>query len=184
MKIRTDFVTNSSSYSSAEIMIDNPILLEILARYRDLGLIMESDKLKIGSGEFSGVYPDMNPEEFLSDEQLGFSKTPALYYMVEEGGVYPPKLLEDVLSSIVELLNYEYISTELLEKELEQKKGEINKAFEKVYWDYNHMSNEHEYEYINGYVDEHYTFLYDRENGGRFSHVDYDQKTGDIVLEE
>ncbi len=184
MKIRTDFVTNSSSYSSAEIMIDNPVLLEILARYRDMGLIMESDKLKIGSGEFSGVYPDMNPEEFLSDEQLGFSKTPALYYMVEEGGFFPPKLLEDVISSIIELLKYESISTKLLEMELEQKKDEINKAFTKVYWDFNHMTNEHDYENIDGYVDEHYTFLYDRENGGRYNHLDYDQKTGEIILEE
>lgn len=38
MKIRTGFVTNSSSYSSAEIVIDNPVLLEILKKYRELSI--------------------------------------------------------------------------------------------------------------------------------------------------
>ncbi len=38
MKIRTDFVTNSSSYTSACIVIDNPVLLEILQKYKDLGV--------------------------------------------------------------------------------------------------------------------------------------------------
>ena len=36
MKIRTNFVTNSSSYSSAEIKIDNPVLLEILKKYNEV----------------------------------------------------------------------------------------------------------------------------------------------------
>ena len=34
MKMRTDFVTNSSSYSTAEVVIDNPVLLEILQKYK------------------------------------------------------------------------------------------------------------------------------------------------------
>ena len=38
MKIRTGFVTNSSSYSSAEIKIENPVLLEILKKYKDLAV--------------------------------------------------------------------------------------------------------------------------------------------------
>ena len=37
MKIRTDFVTNSSSESTAEIVIDNSLLLEILKKYKDMG---------------------------------------------------------------------------------------------------------------------------------------------------
>ena len=41
MKIRTDFVTNSSSESSVEVFIDNPVLLEILQKYKDLGLFIE-----------------------------------------------------------------------------------------------------------------------------------------------
>ena len=35
MKIRTGFVTNSSSYCSAEVVIDNPVLLGILKKYKD-----------------------------------------------------------------------------------------------------------------------------------------------------
>lgn len=42
MKIHTDFVTNSSSVSTVEIVIDNPMLLEILLRYKDMGAFGES----------------------------------------------------------------------------------------------------------------------------------------------
>lgn len=34
MKLRTGFVTNSSSYSSAEVHIENPLLIEILQKYK------------------------------------------------------------------------------------------------------------------------------------------------------
>ena len=50
MKLRTGFVTNSSSYSSAEVVIENPVLIEIIRKYELLGLnqyIMEEEE---GSG--------------------------------------------------------------------------------------------------------------------------------------
>lgn len=49
MKIRTDFVTNSSSASSMDVTIDNPVLFEILQRYKDKGLFGDAEtKFKIG----------------------------------------------------------------------------------------------------------------------------------------
>ena len=38
MKIRTNFVTNSSSYSSAEIKIDNPVLKKKMKKYNGVEL--------------------------------------------------------------------------------------------------------------------------------------------------
>lgn len=192
MKIRTDFVTNSSSYSSAEIMIDNPVLLEILARYQDMGLIIEeSSATSIGSGGFNLPPPEMEIE--IPDEKRGFSTMPAFNYYVEEGafGYYPPSSLEDVIGSIIEILDYEKGCTQMdedlieqLKTELEQKREDINKSFERVYWENSCTSNEHSYENVEGYADDAYTFLYDRKNGERYIHIARNADNGEIILEE
>jgi len=61
MKIRTDFVTNSSSYSSAEVVIDNPVLMEILIKYKEMGIFEQLfiwNCLKIGDHAFSYEAPE------------------------------------------------------------------------------------------------------------------------------
>lgn len=50
MKFRTDFVTNSSSSSFAEIMIDNLVLLEILEKYKKMGAFVRKDGRDLGTG--------------------------------------------------------------------------------------------------------------------------------------
>ena len=77
MKIRTDFVTNSSSTGNILVLIDNPLLLEILMKYKEMGLFDENKMyFKIGS---------RTKEEYLQ----GKTNTPAFFY--EDDGIpyYP-----------------------------------------------------------------------------------------------
>jgi len=74
MKIRTDFVTNSSSESTAEIVIDNPLLLQILQKYKDMGTFGD-EKLFFGIGEYHTKYYNSVGSEFESK-----IKNPAFYY--------------------------------------------------------------------------------------------------------
>ena len=192
MKIRTDFVTNSSSYSSAEIMIDNPVLLEILARYQDMGLFPEGPYFSIGYGEFKlRAHPDVEPE--VPEERRGFSITPAFYFGDDDDdfGAYPPESLEELITRILEFMedlqNDSAMDEELFDQmklEIEQRRDEINQSFAKVYWERGLLTNEHDYEEFEGWVDETATFLYDRVKGARCTCVAKDSDTGEIVHEE
>ena len=68
MKIRTNFVTNSSSVSTTEVVIDNLVLLEILAKYQQLGTFDEVFSFNIGSID-SYHWPESKIK----------TKTPAIY---------------------------------------------------------------------------------------------------------
>lgn len=190
MKIRTDFVTNSSSYSSAEIMIENPVLLDILARYRDEGIFdVDYLEVKIGCGEFMAP-PGVNLNDYLPEEKLGFSKTPAIYCFIEEGGLEPPCSLDEMISSIIELIKYDDPYQKIdeqalaeLEEELIQKKEDIKQSYSKVFWEYYHTTNEEHGYPVNGSVNKTTTFLFDQKNGERNRFVAKNDETGEILEE-
>lgn len=196
MKIRTDFVTNSSSACSAEIMIDNPVLLEILARYRDLGAFGEGEteeEIKIGSGSFQITsYTDFSPGD-MPKEMRGFSEVPALYYYAEN--VYSlrdstPKSLDQLVLSVIELFEYEAQYCEFnknmlneLKMELQLRKSEIEQVYTRVYWDYELITNEHEYDF-DGDVEETWKFSYNPIDGEKFTYLEKNSETGEIIEEK
>lgn len=117
MKIRTGFVTNSSSYCSAEVVIDNPVLLEILKKYKD-----DTQVLRF----------------FDLDDKVGF-------YEDEDGG-QPfaencPTKLEEVVPCIMDAINElrDYGDddiSEVLLSEIKEKRKEIERSFKSVEWQY------------------------------------------------
>lgn len=140
MKIRTDFVTNSSSESTAEIVIDNPLLLEILQRYKYMGAFGD-EKLYFGIGEYNSNFDNYNGSEFESK-----IKTPAFYYhedIYADGQTlissYPTTLIE-VLGEIITIIERStegHLDKELVEqmkRELSQKESEIVNNYAKVSW--------------------------------------------------
>jgi hypothetical protein len=128
MKIRAGFVTNSSSYTSADITIDDPLLLEILQKYKDLGAFGDE---YFGGYNFSIGYLD--PE----------AGTIAFHYDVNESAHDAiPSDIGRLLDEIVNLINYDIdnniiYDTELLElmaTELNEKKTAIIESIEKINW--------------------------------------------------
>ncbi|MDO9087988.1 MAG: hypothetical protein Q7U53_17410 [Anaerolineaceae bacterium] len=166
MKIRTDFVNNSSSYSSAEIVIDNPVLLEILQKYKDMGTFGEGEEdLSFSIGKFP---------EYGSIRQ-GTTETPAFSY---DNPNYNPSIcpssIDDVLFRIIEYLDNEDIPEkdddlfQLLINELESNEEKINKGFIKVFWRTNSSSNEHGEDY-EGFIGENNTYEYENNIGEEYS---------------
>lgn len=143
MKIRTDFVTNSSSYCTTEVIIDNPVLLEILQKYKDMGLLGGNNSI-IGIGDYESM-----DEWFYADNYHDRTKTPAFFYYEEQSdenirclflvsNVYP-KYLDEVLENIILIIDIagKYLDGQLLpmlKEELSQRKDEINRAYAGVYW--------------------------------------------------
>src|SRR3990172_374232 len=78
MKIRTYFVTNSSSYCTTEVVIENRVLLEILRKHKDMGLFGNNDPI-IGIGTYESV-----DEDFYEDKYQGKTTTPAFFYYEEQ----------------------------------------------------------------------------------------------------
>ena len=117
MKIRTSFVTNSSSYSSAEIKIENPVLLEILEKYRKKGAFDDKDGYD-RSERFVGVsirqvLEESGQEEdylFSSDDKTEFDETdekPLAFFFYENEMAdifFGPESLDDVAACILRLI--------------------------------------------------------------------------------
>ena len=141
MKIRTGFVTNSSSYSSAEIKIDNPVLLEILKKYKEMGAF----KFDRGIDNMIGKSIHYKAEDVFGAEEI-------------------PDSLYNVIDYLMDLIfvGYDYMKKQdkkLLnefEAEIKNQKIEINKNFKSVLLKYNEESTDSneklkiKYEYKNG----------------------------------
>lgn len=144
MKIKTDFVTNSSAYDSVEIIIDNPVLLEVLQKYKELGLFIGDDCFSIGTYNDGNTPPEIN---YLDDEN---TKTPAIDFKEDWGDFGEQEflesntktlesLLEGLIIKAMENINH-HLSMEMLDLhvfdllkiELLARKEEINQAYEKV----------------------------------------------------
>jgi len=151
MKIRTNFVTNSSSYSSAEIKIDNPVLLEILERYRDRGafetLYNEEKLAGIGASEREAKATYWTESELVGTDER---KMAFCFYDEEYASVFfAPKTIEEVMTAILDViscgndLNFKNIDlVNECRDELEDRKDEIVSSYGEVYWEAHDDDNE------------------------------------------
>lgn len=173
MKIRTDFVTNSSSYSSAEVIIDNPVLLEILKKYEDMGTFSSRNQ------DFSiGNYENLEVDPHWSHEEI--SITPAIAVSVVEGS-YPWSNVPSSLSDVVENILYclEEVGSikdnDLLGKmksELEYRSDEITAAYKQVIWGNSDSDNdEGKAEDYNGYITDETIFTFDPLKGEDYHYI-------------
>lgn len=118
MKIRTGFVTNSSSYSSAVISIESKELAALLKQYEGLlgATILSDDKT------------------FAADWDEGTDEICAMV----------PKTLDAVLDSLIEGFSCVYDipkeSRDALIQELETRKAELTASIRKVNWWYENYS--------------------------------------------
>lgn len=138
MKIRTNFVTNSSSTEWGEVVIDNPVLLEILSRYKALGTFGENTWFKIGAfltEDDIDYVPELDPDIK--------TKTPAFHSYRAEDLLYCPSSLEEVVEKIIGVMEtdtgnyegeYDYQLYKQLIEELTQREDEINHACKQVIW--------------------------------------------------
>lgn len=181
MKIRTDFVTNSSSSNIAEIVVDNPVLLEILQRYKDLGTFGDRET-PFGIGLYS---PDLyyygfpDPSEY--EKEI---KVPTFAYhespMVDGWNSIwcPLDSLDGVLSGIIDVLEfhsgYYHYDPDLFDElkyELRHREQEIRKGYLKVICSFQDGNDEGELWNGDPYIT---TFTYDPVNGNNIDVVPFE----------
>jgi hypothetical protein len=172
MKIRTDFVTNSSSDSFGVVLIDNPVLLEILARYKVLGTFGENSNFEIGA-----FYTEDEKPYITEPDPDIKTTTPAFHsYSAEEWNT--PSSLEEVVENIIKVMDddddfyyedkYDQQLYQQLKDELIQREDEINNAFRQVIW----WSRKELYSGRFGC----WEFKYDQENGEYY----HGEETGNL----
>ncbi len=145
MKIRTNFVTNSSSYSSAEIKIDNPVLLEILEKYKTLGAFKKRYARHVGISEREEREDEYIDNPCLDEEEVQeileeLDDKPLAFYLYEPEGTLisstAPESLEDVAECILDIIRSSKVQMrEECRKELKERADEITKNYIEVYWE-------------------------------------------------
>lgn len=148
----------SSEYSYAEVRIKNPVLLDILKRYKEQGAFKASFHDKIFA-------PNEDYAIYLEDQRvLKFTKTPAA--------------LDEVFDYIIDMLNADWLDStppdnELignLQEELTEKRDEIDGAYESVRWlTYyydGHEANQHRYRFDRVPYLEKYSITYQGDDEG------------------
>ena len=135
MKIRTGFVTNSSSYSSAVITIQSKKFVTLLKEYED---VVGPDRL----GGINGIIKGYTFSVICDDEQA------------PEWCEKVPKTLDEVLDRLIGGLKEELENQEWLEEKdradpahfqaliqaLKDQKQVLTDSFQKVCWEYNNDS--------------------------------------------
>ena len=166
MKIRTGFVTNSSSYSSAVIRIQSRKLASLLKEYEELFMKIYDD----GSIDKSVLFHD------------AYVRGWTFYVVQDEVADYwadTPTELNSVLDCLINGLGY-YHRTEKQEserkqkellKELKAQKQKLTDSIQKVSWEFQDDSDG-EFEVDGARVR---TFTYDRENGGDGTYEESDR---------
>jgi len=184
MKIRTDFVTNSSSYCTTEVIIDNPVLLEILLKYRDMGIFKDNEPI-IGIGNYESA-----DAQFDESAYQNYTSSPAFFYFEgqnDEGfkslflvSWIWPESLDNVLECIISIMDsaYEHLDEEILTKlkeDLDHRKDEINHGYSSVFWRSSGWWDDGESDA---------KFKFDTENGSSFVYKDSENTYAtDIVVE-
>lgn len=212
MKIRQDFVTNSSSSCSIALTTENPVLLEILQRYKEQGAF-GSAGTTFGVGEYTNVPfgftgigyfdPDLKTQSPAFSFSEGFENEDLFYALVAPDF---PKNLEEVLSIIVKIMDYsegykhrvdgstildlcQYDKAlfKKLIRELKDRKDEIVKAFTQVYCKVYEDNSEEDC------ASRYLSFEYDLTNGARINVEEdyrgededyYDDDEGDFTYED
>lgn len=203
MKIRQDFVTNSSSSCSIALTTENPVLLEILQRYKKQGAFGFAGTT-FGIGEYTNVPfgftgigyfdPDLKTQSPAFSFSEGFENEDLFYALVAPDF---PKNLEEVLSIIIKIMDYSkgykhrvdgstilnlcQYNKALFEElicELKDRKDEIIKAFTQVYCKVYEDNSEEER------ASRYLSFEYDSTNGARINveeddEDDYDAEDGE-----
>ena len=142
MKIRDGFVTNSSSYSYAVIRVDNPVLLEILKKYKDGGAFRSYMECGVKSDS-----PDGHPLAFSCD----LRETAHVFFAPASLETVADCIMKVILGDVdLEEVSYEideddwyYCMTRIenrklfedCQKELAECAEEINENYIEVFWD-------------------------------------------------
>ena len=142
-------------YSSAEIKINNPVLFEILKKYKDKGAFINSKGFDLGDG-IGGNERELKYGNL--DEFSDADNTPvAFYYFEAEMALihFAPNSIENVADCIFDVILGDQTEKDLknkeifeeCKKEIHERAKEINENYIEVFWEaYDDSYDDSEYE--------------------------------------